>query len=219
MHSTQTRLRHTALTAGAAVLVLLATGCSTASAGAQTGGCRDDGDWSGREQAAWLRKAVAFHGTTEGAGPSYEGASVVVRAQHAGEELPLCRRLAVQVEFWTLTATATGTETVSVMRYRLSADGSRTRTVGFPAALPAGQGGACTRVLVAAYAGAPLSHREQPRNTRDLATAGEADVRFGTARIGAYRLLPPQDPAQCDGDRPAPSPSPARSETWDIYHP
>ncbi|KKD03150.1 hypothetical protein [Streptomyces sp. WM6386] len=189
---------------------------SKASVGAQTGGCRDDGDWSGREQAAWLRKAVAFHGTTEGVGPSYEGASVVVRAQHAGDERPLCRPLAVQVEFWTLTATATGTGTASVMRYRLSADGSRTRTVGFPAALPTGQDGACTRVLVAAYEGAPLSDREQPRKTRDLATAGKADVQFGTEQIGAYRLLPPQDPAQCEAGR---SPSPTRSKIWDIYHP
>ncbi|MEU5323703.1 hypothetical protein AB0G67_44230 [Streptomyces sp. NPDC021056] len=219
MHSTQNRLHHAALTAGAAVLALLATGCSTASAGAQTGGCRDNGDWSGREQAAWLRKAVAFHGTTEEAGPLYEGAAVVVRAQHSGDERPLCRPLAVQVQFWTLTATATGTETASVMRYRLSADGSRTRTVGFPAALPTGQHGACTRVLVAAYAGAPLSDRELPRKTRDLATAGEADIRFRTQRIGAHRLLPPQDPAPCDADRSAPTPSPTRSETWDIYHP
>ena len=219
MHSTQTRLRHGTLTACAAALALLAAGCSKASTGAEAGGCRADGHWSGREQAAWLRTAVAFRGTADGAGPSYEGASVVVRAQHTGDARPLCQPLAVQVEFWTLTATANWTEMSSLMRYRLSADGSRTRTVGFPAALPTGQDGTCTRVLVAAYAGAPLSDRELPQKTGDLATAGDADVRFGTERIGAYRLLPQQDPAQCDADRSTPNPSPTRSTAWDIYHP
>ncbi|KOU66796.1 hypothetical protein ADK57_17530 [Streptomyces sp. MMG1533] len=217
MHSTQTRLRHGALTACAAALALLAAGCSQASAGAQTGGCRDDGHWSGREQAAWLRTAVAFR--TEGAGPSYEDASVVVRAQHKGDARVLCQPLTVQVEFWTLTATATGTEMSSVMRYRLSTDGNRTRTVGFPPGLPTGQEGTCTRILAAAYAGAPLSGRELPRTTRDLGIAGDKDVRFGTERVGAYRLLRPQDPTVCTTDRPSAEPAPTRSTTWDIYHP
>jgi hypothetical protein len=219
MHSTQTRLRHGALTVAAAVLTLLAAGCSKASTGAQTGGCRADGHWSGRQQAAWLRPAVAFRGTADGADPPYEGASVVVRAQRTGDVRPLCQPLAVQVEFWTLTATTTGTEMSSVMRYRRSTDGSRTRTVGFPAGLPSGQDGACTRILVAAYAGAPLAGGELPRTTRDLATSGDTDVRFGTQRIGAYRLLPAQDSAQCDADRSTTSPPPTRSTAWDIYHP
>ncbi|WP_189323822.1 hypothetical protein [Streptomyces flaveus] len=219
MHSTQTRLRHGALTACAAALALLATGCSKASADAQAGDCRDDGHWSGREQAAWLRTAVSFRGTVDGAGPSYEDASVVVRARHTGDGRVLCQPLGVQVEFWTLSARTTGTETSSVMRYGLSADGSRTRTVGFPRGLPDGQDGICTRILVAAYAGAPLRGRELPRTTRDLAIAGDMDVRFGTERIGAYWLLPPQNPTACTPDRPTADPSPTRSTTWDIYHP
>jgi hypothetical protein len=219
MHSTQTRFRHGALTAGAAVLALLAVGCAKASAGAQAGGCRDDGDWSGRQQAAWLRTAIAFHGTTDGAGPSYEKASVVVRPPRTGDVRVLCQPFAVQVEFWTLTATTTGTEMSFVMRYALSTDGSRTRTVAFPAGLPTGPDGTCTRVLVAAYAGTPLAGAELPRATGDLATAGDADVRFGTERIGAYRLLPAQGSAQCDADRSTPSPSPTGSTSWDIYHP
>ncbi|MFG2028787.1 hypothetical protein [Streptomyces sp. NPDC048825] len=227
MHSTQTRLRHGALTACAAALALLAAGCSKVSAEAQAGGCRDDGQWSGREQAAWLRTAVAFRGTADGAGPSYEDASVVLRAQHTGDVRVLCQPLDVHVEFWTLSArttetkteTGTETETSSVMRYGLSADGSRTRTVGFPRGLPAGQDGICTRVLVAAYAGAPLSDRELPWMTRDLAIARDMDVRFGTDRIGTHRLLPPQDPTACTTDRPTADPSPTRSTTWDIYHP
>ncbi|MFE9646279.1 hypothetical protein ACFYO0_19675 [Streptomyces sp. NPDC006365] len=223
MHSTQTRLRHGALTACAAALVLLAAGCSKASAEAQAGDCRDDGHWSGREQAAWLRTAVAFRGTADGAGPSYEDASVVVRAQPKGDVRVLCQPLRVRVEFWTLSARATGTETgtvtSSVMRYELSADGSRTRIVEFPRDLPAGQDGICTRVLVAAYAGAPLSDRELPWTTRDLAIAEDVDVRFGTDRVGAHRLLPPQDPTACTTHRPTADPSPTRSTIWDIYHP
>lgn len=218
MHSTQTRLRRSALTAGVAVLTLLAAGCSNASAGAQAGGCRDDGHWSGREQAAWLRTAVIIHGTDD-AGPSYENASVVVRPPRTGGGRVLCRPLAVQVEFWTLTATTAGREMSFVMRYGLSTDGSRTRTVGFPADLPTGRDGTCARVLVAAYAGAPLAEEELPRKTPDLATADDTDVRFGTERIAAQRLLPTQDPARCDTHRPAPAPSVSRSMTWDIHHP
>ncbi|MET9460800.1 hypothetical protein ABZY05_37935 [Streptomyces canus] len=219
MHSNQTRFRHTVLSAGAAVLALLATGCWNASAGAQTGGCHDAGDWSGREQAAWLRSTVAFHGTTDGTDPSYAKASVVVRGPRTGDVRVLCRPLAVQVEFWTLTATTTRPEMSFVMRYGLSADGGRTRTVAFPAGLPTGRDGTCVRVLVAAYAGAPLAYGELPRMTGDLATAGDADVRFGTARIGVHRLLPAQGPARCDAGRSTPSPSPAASTGWDIYHP
>ncbi|MDT0479015.1 hypothetical protein [Streptomyces doebereineriae] len=219
MHSTQTRFRHTVLTAGAAVLALLATGCWNASAGAQTGGCRDDGDWSGRGKAAWLRTAVAFHATTDGTDPSYARASVVVRGPRTGDVRVLCRPLTVQVEFWTLTAAKTRPEMSFVMRYGLSADGGTTRTVAFPAGLPTGQDGACVRVLVAAYAGTPLADGELPRMTGDLATAGDADVRFGTARIGVHRLLPAQGPTQCETGRSTPSPSPTASTGWDIYHP
>ncbi|MEU9324513.1 hypothetical protein AB0D91_11990 [Streptomyces canus] len=218
MHSTQTRFRHAVLTAGAAVLALLATGCWNASAGAQTGGCRDAGDWSGPEQAAWLRTAVAFHATTDGTDPSYAKASVVVRGPRTGDVRVLCRPLAVQVEFWTLTATTTRPEMSFVLRYRLSADGGRTRTVAFPAGLPTGREGTCVRVLVAAYVGSPLAGGELPRMTGDLDTAADADVRFGTARIGVHRLLPAQGSA-CDAGRSTPSPSPTASTGWDIYHP
>jgi hypothetical protein len=218
MPSTHTHLRHAALTACAAVLALLTAGCSKASAGTQTGGCRQDGDWSGREQAAWLRNAVTFRGTGEG-GPSYEHASVVVRPPRTGDVRVLCRPLAVQVEFWTLTATPAGTELSSVMRYRLSTDGSRTRTVGFPSALPAGGDGTCTRVLVAAYVGAPLTSGQLPRMTRNLTAESDPEVRFRTDRVGAYRLLPEQDPARCGTGLPGASASPSGATDWDIYHP
>ncbi|WP_406102412.1 hypothetical protein [Streptomyces canus] len=219
MHSTQTRFRHAVLSAGAAAFALLATGCWNASAGAQTGGCRDAGDWSGRAQAAWLRAAVAVHGTTDGADPSYAQASVVVRGPRTGDVRVLCQPLAVQVEFWTLTASTTRPELSFVMRYGLSADGGRTRTVAFPAGLPTGRDGTCVRILVAAYAGTPLAGAELPRLTGDLATAGDADVRFGTARIGVHRLLPAQGSTQCGVRRSTPSPSPTASTGWDIYHP
>ncbi|MFJ9006089.1 hypothetical protein [Streptomyces canus] len=107
----------------------------------------------------------------------------------------------------------------SVMRYRLSAGGSRTCTVGFPAGLLAAPDGACTGVLVAAYAGAPLTENELPRRLPDPGTLRNADVRFGTEWIGAYQLLPPPHPTRCDTARPTASPSPSRSVTWDIYHP
>ncbi|MEU9174309.1 hypothetical protein AB0D34_42245 [Streptomyces sp. NPDC048420] len=219
MHSIQTRLRHAALMAGATGLALLATGCSNASAGAGTGGCRDAGDWSGREQAAWVRTAVAFQGTTDGTDPSYEKATVVVRAPRTGDVRALCRPLAVQVEFWTFTATTTRPEMSFVMRYGLSTDGTRTRTVPFPTGLPIGHDGTCIRVLVAAYAGTPLVGEGLPRMTGDLATAGDADVRFRAERIGVHRLLPPRGPAPCEADRSTPSSSPTGSTSWDIYHP
>ncbi|MFF4257866.1 hypothetical protein ACFY1L_42435 [Streptomyces sp. NPDC001663] len=217
MHSTQTRLRGTVMTACAAALALLAAGCSQASAGTQTGGCRDDGHWTGRQQAAWLRTAVTI--TADGTQPSYKDASVVVRPPRTGDVRVLCQPLAVQVEFWTLTATTSGTEMSSVMRYRLSTDGSRTRTVGFPAGLPGGQYGTCTRVLVAAYVGVPLTNRQLPRMTRNLGAADDTDVRFATERIGVHRLLPTGDSAQCDADRPTPSPARTGATDWDIYHP
>lgn len=220
MHSsTHTHLRHAALTACAAVLALLATGCSKASTGAQTGGCRQDGDWSGREQAAWLRNAVVLRGTDDGSDASYEHASVVVRPPRTGDIRVLCRPLAVQVEFWTLTATPAGTELSSVMRYQLSTDGSRTRTIGFPSALPSGKDGTCTRVLVAAYAGAPLSVDQLPRMTRTLTAESDPEVRFRTDRVGAYWLLPAQDPARCRTGLPSATASPSGATDWDIYHP
>lgn len=200
MYRTQLRLRHKALTACAA-MALLTAGCAKASAGAHVSGCRDDGHWSGRQQAAWLRSAVAFHEPTDGGGSPYQDATVEIHAGRTGDVRPLCEPVAVQVEFWTLTATARGTEMSSVMRYRLSADGSRTRTVGFPAGLPTRRDGTCPRVLVAAYPGPPLTDGELPRTTRDPAATGDTGVRFGTERIGAYRLLPARDPAPCDADR------------------
>ncbi|MER5433528.1 hypothetical protein [Streptomyces sp. NPDC002588] len=214
MHNTRTRLRPGALTACAAALALFTAGCSKASPDAQTGGCRADGHWSGREQAGWLRSAVTFSGTAGGTDPSYEDASVTVRTPRTGDARPLCEPLAVQVEFWTLTTTTAGTETSSVMRYRLATDGGRTRTVGFPSGLPAGREAACVGVLVAVYAGAPLTGAELPRSSPD------GDVRFATGRIGAYRLLGPREPAaDCAADRPAASASPTGSGKWDVHHP
>ncbi|MET8080989.1 hypothetical protein [Streptomyces sp. NPDC005303] len=219
MYRTHLRLRHKALTACAAALALLTAGCVKASAGEQTGGCRGDDHWSQRQQAAWLRSAVAFRDPTGRGGSPYQVAAVEIRAARTGDVRPLCEPVAVQVEFWSLTATATGTEMSSVMRYRLSADGSRTRSVDFPAGLPAARDSACTRVLVAAYVGAPLTQDQLPRRLTDLATVRTADVRFGTERIGAFRMLLPSDPTRCDTARPTASPSPSRSVTWDIHHP
>ncbi|WP_416982453.1 hypothetical protein [Streptomyces sp. T028] len=230
MHTTPTRLRHTtARTACAAALALLAAGCSQASADARTGGCRADGRWSERERAAWLRTAVTFRGTADGAGPSYADASVVVRAPRTGDARPLCQPLAVQIEFWTFSK-ETGLS--SVLRSRIDTDGGRTRTVGFPTGLPADQDGVCAGVLVAAYVGAPLTTAELPDTAPDLtdtadgADAADTNVPFRTARIGAYRLLPPSDPAACAADRtgggsPSPTPTGATggSPGWDAYHP
>jgi hypothetical protein len=219
MYRTRVRLCHGALTACAAALALLTSGCSDVSAGAQTGGCRDDDHWSGQQQVAWLRSAVAFHEPTDGGGSPYKDAAVEIHAGRTGDVRPLCEPVAVQVEFWTLTATATGTEMSSVMHHGISADGSSTRTVGFPADLPLGGDGACTRVLVAAYAGAALTKNELPGPLPDVSTLRSADVRFRTDRIGAYRLLPPQQPSRCDTARPVASPSPSGPASWDAYHP
>lgn len=52
-----------------------------------------------------------------------------------------------------------------------------------------------------------------------LGHRSDVDVRFGTERIGAYRLFPSRDPAQCDADRSAPNPSPTGSTASDICHP
>ncbi|MDX5567719.1 hypothetical protein PYK79_36730 [Streptomyces sp. ID05-04B] len=143
MHITPTRLRRGALTACAAALALLSAGCSKASETTQTAGCRADDAWPGRQKAAWLRDAVSFR-TVEGAAAPSARMSVVVGAPRTADARRLCLPLAVQVEFWTLTTTTTNTtaaatsrtEWSSVRRYRLFADGARTRTVGFPVTFP-----------------------------------------------------------------------------------
>ncbi|MDQ0687913.1 hypothetical protein QF032_006956 [Streptomyces achromogenes] len=220
MHTNPTRLRRGALTACAAVLALLTAGCSKASETTQTGGCRADDGWSGRQKAAWLRGAVSFR-TVEGTAASDARTSVVVGAPRSADARRLCRPLDVQVEFWTLTTTTatTRTESSSVRRYHLFADGGRTRTVGFPGDLPAGRDGVCVGVLAAVYAGEPLTERELPRVTPGPSADEHTPVRFATDRVGAYRLFPPPDPARCAPSRPNAGPPPTGEPGWDPFHP
>ncbi|MEU1181096.1 hypothetical protein ABZ464_26315 [Streptomyces sp. NPDC005820] len=217
----RTRPRRGALTAYAAGIALLATGCSNASPDARTGGCRADGAWTQRERTAWLKAAVTFRGTVDGAASAYADASVVVRAPRTGDVRPLCRPLEAQVQFWTLMGEGHGTELSSVLRYRLDTDGSRTRTVGFPSVLPVGVDGVCAGVLAAVYPGAPLTGAELPESTPEPTGSADADVAFRTERVAAYRLLTPSDPTACATDRPAtgPSPTPTGAARWDASHP
>lgn len=85
---------------------------------------------------------VTFHEATDGSGSPSQDAAVVTGARREGDARPLCEPAPMRVEFWTLTATTTGTEMSSVLRYGLSVDGRRTRTVGFPAGLLATWDGA-----------------------------------------------------------------------------
>ncbi|MGQ4361925.1 hypothetical protein ACN6LD_003768 [Streptomyces sp. SAS_272] len=222
MHTTRTRLRRGALTACSAALALLTAGCSKASETTQTGGCRADGAWSARQKAAWLRSAVSFR-TPEGAAAPDVRMSVVVGAPRSADARRLCLPLEVQVEFWTLTTTTTTTSTrtdsSSVRRNRLTADGGRSRTVGFPGDLPTGREGVCVGVLAAVYAGEPLTGRELPRVTPGPSADADASVRFVTDRVGAYRLFPPPDPARCAPGRSVVSPSSTGEPGWDPFHP
>lgn len=80
MHSIPIRRRHRALAASAAVLALLAAGCSKASAGARAGGCRADAHWPEREQTARLRTAVTFRLLTAGLSKASAGAQISGRS-------------------------------------------------------------------------------------------------------------------------------------------
>jgi len=220
-HTTRPHPWQGALMAGAAALALLATGCSSAPGGAWAGSCRDDLHWSDGQRAAWLRSAVAFRNVPDTSGGPHGDAAVLIGPRSAGVDRPLCRPLAVRVEVWALTGSGRGTEMSSVMRYRLSADGSRRRAVGFPAGLPAdryGDGG-CTAALVAVYPGASLTRDELPDTLPAPATVTDADVRFRTDRIAVHRVLAPADPAGCDTGRSAAHTSPSPATSWDAYHP
>lgn len=217
MLRTRVRPCHKALTACAAAAALLTAGCAKTSTGAQVSGCRGDDHWSLRQQAAWLRSAVAFREPADGGRSSYRDASVEMH----GAARPLCEPVVAQVEFWTLPASGAGrgTQMSSVRRHRLSFDGSGGRTVGFPARLLAPRNNACNDVLAAAYAGSALVADELPKRLPHPGAARSADVGFRTERIGASRLFPPSDPSRCDPAGPTVSPSPSPSATWDIHHP
>ncbi|MCK8437012.1 hypothetical protein G3I77_29635 [Streptomyces sp. D2-8] len=201
-----TQLAHGSLTSLAAALTLLTTGCAERSDGAQTAAdaCRADGGWSAEKRAEWLRPAVSFPDEA-----AAEGAAVVI-GSHTGE--PLCEPIAVQVQFWEATATRAGTDLRSVLRIRLTTDGGRSRTIGFPAGLSPEERDDCVGVLMAAYAGAPLTQTELPTAAARLTPASTtADTPFGTTRVAAQRLLPPTTACSTPGE---PTPNP-----WGSDHP
>ncbi|MFI7415115.1 hypothetical protein ACIBU0_41420 [Streptomyces sp. NPDC049627] len=200
------QLAHGSLTSLAAALTLLTTGCAEKADGAQAAAdaCRADGGWSAEKQAEWLRQEVSFPDEA-----AAEGAAVVV-GSHTGT--PLCEPIAVQVQFWEATATTTGMDLRSVLRIRLTTDGSKPRTIGFPAGLSPEERDDCTGVLMATYPGAPLAQTELPAATARLTPASTtADTTFGTTRVAAQRLLPPTTACSTHG---GPTPNP-----WGVNHP
>jgi hypothetical protein len=202
----RTQLAHGPLTSLAAALTLLTTGCAEKADGAQAAAdaCRADGGWSAEKRAEWLRPAVSFPDEA-----AAEDAAVVIGSR-PGE--PLCEPIAVQVQFWEATATTAGTDLRSVLRIRLTTDGSRPRTIGFPAGLSPEERDDCTGVLMAAYPGAPLAQAELPAAADRLTPASTtADTTFGTTRVAAQRLLPPT--TAC-GTPAEPTPNP-----WGSNHP
>ncbi|MFD8303974.1 hypothetical protein ACFV29_16750 [Streptomyces sp. NPDC059690] len=202
----RTQLTHGSLTSLAAALTLLATGCAGKSDGAQAAAdaCRADGGWSAEKQAEWLRPAVSFPDEA-----AAEDAAVVIDS-HTGE--PLCEPIVVQVQFWEATATTAGTDLRSVLRFRLTTDGSRPRSIGFPAGLSPQERDDCTGVLMAAYPGAPLAQTELPAAAARLTPASTtAETTFGTTRVAARHLLPPRH-ACSTPEEPTPNP-------WGSDHP
>ncbi|MFF9780468.1 hypothetical protein ACF1HJ_43405 [Streptomyces sp. NPDC013978] len=200
------QLAHRSLTSLAAALTLMTTGCAEKGEGTQAAAdaCRADGDWSAEKQAQWLRTAVSFPDEA-----AAEDAAVVI-GSHTGA--PLCEPIAVQVQFWEATTTRTGTDLRSVLRMRLNTDGSRPRTIGFPAGLSPEERDDCTGVLIAAYPGAPLTQAELPAAATHLTPASTmTDTPFGTTRVAAQRLLPPT--TAC-GTPAEPTPNP-----WSSNHP
>lgn len=200
------QLAHGSLTSLAAALTLLTTGCAEKGNGAQTAAdaCRAAGGWSAEKQAKWLRPAVSFPDEA-----AAEDAAVVIGSL-PGE--PLCEPITVQVQFWEATATAAGTDLRSVLRIRLATDGSRPRTIDFPAELSPEERDDCTGVLMAAYPGAPLAQAELPAAAARLTSASTtADTTFGATRVTAQRLLPPTTACSTPGE---PTPNP-----WGSDHP
>ncbi|SFO10345.1 hypothetical protein SAMN04487980_106114 [Streptomyces sp. cf124] len=180
------QLVHGSLTSLMAALTLLTTGCAQQADDVRGGAdvCRADGGWSVRKRAAWLRPALSFPG-----GAADEDEAVVIGAHTGG---PLCAPISVRVEFWAATVTTAGTDLKSVLRVRLTTDGSRPWTVGLPTSLAPEERGDCTGVLVAAYPGAPLTRAELPDLSTPLTPSSTtADTPFGTTRVAARHLLPP----------------------------
>ncbi|SDN22044.1 hypothetical protein SAMN04487981_104114 [Streptomyces sp. cf386] len=202
----RTQLAHGSLTSLAAALTLLTTGCAEKADGTQVAAdaCRAADGWTAEKRAEWLRTAVSFPDEA-----AAEDAAVVI-GSHTGE--PLCEPIAVQVQFWEATATRAGTDLRSVLRIRLNTDGSRSRTIGFPAGLSPAERDDCTGVLMAAYPGVPLTQTELPATAPRLTPASTtADIPFGTTRVAAQRLLPPT--SAC-GTPAEPTPNP-----WGSDHP
>lgn len=215
----RTHVAHGSLTSLAAALALLTAGCSGTADGPEAGGCRENGGWSVREQARWLRPSVSFPEATAHGRAADEDAAVVIRPRDPDDGVSLCEPVTVQVEFWEVTATTAGTDMTSVLRYRLATDGTKDRGIGLPPGLSAGERGACTGVLMAAYAGARLTEDELPEVIGRLTSAATTDMEFGTDRIVAHRLLPPSDPDQCAADRQPTTSPPATPAAWPTYHP
>lgn len=207
-----TQLAHGSLTSLAAALTLLTTGCAEKADGTQVAAdaCRAAGGWSAEKRAEWLRTAVSFPDEA-----AAEDAAVVI-GSHTGE--PLCEPITVQVQFWEATATRAGTDLSSVLRIRLTTDGGRPRTIGFPAGLSPEERDDCTGVLLAAYPGTPLAESELPKDIGLLAL-GTAKARFRTDRVGAYRLLPPSEPESCRENGETTTAPPATPNPWGSNHP
>ncbi|MET9850451.1 hypothetical protein [Streptomyces ossamyceticus] len=200
------QLAHGSLTSLVAALTLLTTGCAENAVGTRADGdtCRAGGGWSAEKQARWLRPAVSFpDGTTA-------GDAAVVIGSPTGE--PLCEPITVQVEFWEADATSAGTDLRPVRRVRLTTDGSRPRTIRFPAGLSPTERDGCTGVLTAAYPGVPLKQTELPTATARLTPASTtADTAFDSSRVAARHLLPPTTACGASG---GPTPNP-----WGGDHP
>ncbi|WP_157852673.1 hypothetical protein RFN58_04470 [Streptomyces iakyrus] len=206
------QLAHGSLTSLAAALTLLTTGCAQKADGAQVAAdaCRAGDGWSAQKRAEWLRTAVSLPDEA-----AAEDAAVVI-GSHTGA--PLCEPIAVQVQFWEATATTAGTDLRSVLRIRLTTDGSRPRTIGFPGGLAPEERDDCTGVLMAAYPGTPLAESELPKDI-GLLVPGSPKVKFRTGRIGAYRLLPPSQPESCRANGEPMTAPPAIPNPWGSNHP
>ncbi|MCC9707442.1 hypothetical protein E4N62_20455 [Streptomyces sp. MNU76] len=201
------QLAHGSLASLTAALALLTSGCAEKAQKADgvqagAGACRAADGWSAEKRAEWLRVSFPDEAAAEDA--------AVVIGPHTGA--PLCEPITVQVQFWEATATTAGTNLRSVLRFRLTTDGSSPRTIGFPAGLSPRERDDCTGLLMAAYPGRPLARTELPSTTSHLTPASTtADTAFRTTRIAARRLLPPKTACGTPG---GPTPNP-----WGIDHP
>ncbi|MFD9045059.1 hypothetical protein [Streptomyces bottropensis] len=237
----RTQLASGSLTSLTAALTLLTTGCTEKANGAQAAAdaCRANGAWSAEKQAEWLRPAVSFPAKAAAEDPavvigSHTGAPVAylrglwvapplsrpasgapaprggVIGSHTGA--PVCEPIAVQVQFWEATATPAGTDLRSVLRFRLTTDGSTLRTIGFPAGLSPEERDDCTGVLMAVYPGVPLAQTELPAVTARLTPASTTtDTEFGSTRVAAQQVLPPTTTCSTP-EEPTPNP-------WGNNHP